>query len=118
MTSPTPSTPLGRFVARIFLTLFMAPFFAGGWFFAFASDKPVGASGVVFTIFGLAFMGIAIFIVGAAWLSIFARTAAPEKPAAPDSSNPFAPAPKPSVCDYCGRPRANPAAPCESCGAA
>lgn len=99
----------------------MAPFFAGGWFFAFAAEKPEGAFGAVFTVFGLAFMGIAIFVVGAAWLGNFARPAAPTTPAgpaAPDASNPLAPAPKPSVCAYCGRPRANPAAPCESCGAA
>lgn len=51
----------------------MAPFFAGGWFFAFAADKPEGAFGAVFTVFGLAFMGLAIFVVGAAWLGNFAR---------------------------------------------
>lgn len=118
MPPATPSTPLGRFFARTFLTLFMAPFFAGGWFFAFAADKPQGAFGVVFTVFGLAFMGLAIFVVGAAWLGNFARPVTPATPAAPDSSNPFAPAPKPGVCAYCGRPRANPAAPCQSCGAA
>lgn len=116
MPSPTPSTPLGRFIARVFLTLFMAPFFAGGLFFAFASEKPDGAFGAVFTVFGLAFMGTAVFVVGAAWFGMFTRV----NPGATisDSSNPLAPKPKASTCDYCGRPRANPAAPCESCGAA
>ena len=117
MPVPTPSTPLGRFVARVFLTLFMSPFFAGGWFFAFAADKPQGGFGAVFTVFGLAFMGIAAFVVGAAWFGNFART--PPALAPPDPANWRAPRPHRSInCVYCGRPRANPSAPCESCGAA
>lgn len=116
MPSPTPSTPLGRFIARVFLTLFMAPFFAGGWFFAFAAEKPEGAFGAVFTIFGLAFMGVTVLVVGAAWFGIFTR--ASSGATASESSNSLAPGPKATTCSYCGRPRANPDAPCESCGAA
>lgn len=116
MPSPTPSTPLGRFIARLFLTLFMAPFFAGGWFFAFASEKPEGAFGAVFTVFGLAFMGIAVFVVGAAWFGIFSR--ARSGVTASDSPDLAAPGPRAITCAYCGRPRTNPDTPCESCGAA
>ncbi len=129
MPSATPSTPLGRFIARVFLTLFMAPFFAGGWFFAFGVDRPEGAFGAVFTVFGLAFMGLALFVVGAAWFGnalrapagITKNPATLDTPGSSSHASPNSLSPKPgksTTCSYCGRPRADPAAPCESCGAA
>lgn len=128
MTS-SPATPLGRFIARVFLTLFMAPFFAGGWFFAFGAGSPDGAFGAVFTAFGLAFMGLAVFVVGAAWFGNVFRApattnnnpATPDAPGSPSRGAPNPKAPKPGgqiTCSYCGRVRANAGAPCESCGGA
>lgn len=116
--SPPQAPAAMKWIARIGITVFLIPFFFVGFGLLFGGSF-FGGVGWFGALIGLPFIAVPTMMLAAVWLSPTGRPMRSGQAASPAATSAPAPPSAPAAmtaCTYCGRPRAQGSAICESCG--